>query len=247
MKKLMLLWPCLMLTGSLLHGQSLDEVLQQYFNTIGQDKLITVQTMTMKGKTVVMGMENPFMKITKRPGKLRMEADFQGQKMIQAFDGEKGWVIAPWTGTSDPQELPAEQVKLLKWQAEMDGFLYNYKEKGLTTELIGKEEMEGTEVFKIKQTNQDGDVFIYYIDAGNYMILKTEFNTKILGNEIKLEGYKSNFKEVEGIVFPFNIENRTQGLMANQVVVVDTIILNQEVSDSVFIMPARKVPEAKPQ
>jgi hypothetical protein len=191
-------------------------------------------------------METPFTTITKRPDKFRLEVDIQGQKMIQAFDGEKGWLIAPWAGTTDPQEIPAEQVKFMKWQAEIDGFLYNYKEKGLTTELIGKEDLEGTEVFKIKQTNPEGDVFTYYIDAENYVILKSEITTKMMGNEIKQEGSTSNFKEVEGMVFPFSIENKTQGQVVNQVVV-DTILFNQEVNDSIFIMPAKKVPEPEPQ
>lgn len=246
MKKLILLALGLILAGSVLYGQGLDEVLQQYFETIGQDKLSTVQSMTMTGKSVQMGMETPFTTITKRPDKFRLEVDIQGQKMIQAFDGEKGWLIAPWTGTSDPQEIPAEQVKFMKWQAEIDGFLYNYREKGLTTELIGKEDLEGTEVFKIQQTNTDGDIFTYYIDTENYVILKSEISTKLMGNEIKQEGNNSNFKEVEGMVFPFSIENRSQGQVMNQVVV-DTIIFNQEVNDSIFVMPAKKVPEAKPQ
>ncbi len=246
MKKFTLLVSGLILSGSVLFGQELDEILQQHFKTIGQDKLVTVQTVTMKGKSVQMSMETPFTTIAKRPDKFRLEVDIQGQKMIQAFDGKKGWMVAPWTGSTDAQEIPAEQTRFMKWQAEIDGFLYNYREKGLTTELIGKEDLEGTEVFKIKQTNPEGDIFTYYLDAENFVILKSEILTKMMGTEIKQEGYTSNFREVDGMLFPFSIENRTQGQVANQVVV-DTIIFNQEINDSVFIMPVKKVPEANPQ
>lgn len=246
MKKVTLLTFGLFMGSCFLYGQGLDEVLQQYFKTIGQDKLITVQTTIMKGKSVQMGMETPFTTITKRPDKFRLEVDIQGQMMIQAFDGEKGWLVAPWTGTTDAQEIPAEQTRFMKWQSDIDGFLYNYKERGLTTELIGKEDMEGTEVFKIKQTNPEGDIFTYYLDAENFVILKSEIITKLMGNEIKQEGYNSNFREVDGMIFPFSIENRTQGQVANQVVV-DTIIFNQQVNDSIFVMPVKKVQETTPQ
>jgi outer membrane lipoprotein-sorting protein len=240
MKKLALFTLGFFLAGPFLSAQELDEVLQKYFETIGMDKIAAVQTMTMTGKAVQMGMETDFTTIAKRPYKFRLEVDIQGQKMIQAFDGEKGWIVAPWSGTTDPQEIPAEQIKFMKWQAEIDGFLYNYNEKGMTTELVGKEDLEGTEVFKIQQTNQDGDVFTYYLDAENYVILKSEISTKMLGTEIKQEGHNSNFKVVEGMVFPFSIENKSQGQVINQVVV-DTIFFNSEVNDSIFVMPAKKV------
>jgi outer membrane lipoprotein-sorting protein len=242
MKKVTLLTFGLIMGSYILYGQELDEVLQQYFKTIGQDRLITVQTMTMKGKSVQMGMETPFTTIIKRPDKFRLEVDIQGQTMVQAFDGEKGWLVAPWTGTTDAQEIPAEQTRFMKWQADMDGFLYNYKERDLTTELIGKEDLEGTEVYKIQQTSPEGDIFTYYLDAENFVILKSEIITKMMGNEVRQEGHNSNFREVEGMIFPFSIENRTQGQVANQVVV-DTILFNQEVNDSLFIMPVRKLPE----
>jgi len=246
MKRVTLLTFGLLMGSCFLYGQGLDEVLQQYFETIGQDKLVTVQTMTMKGKSVQMGMETPFTTIVKRPDKFRLEVDIQGQMMVQAFDGEKGWLVAPWTGTTDAQQIPAEQTRFLKWQAEIDGFLYNYKERDLTTELIGKEDLEGTEVYKIKQINPEGDVFTYYMDTENFVILKTEIATRLMGNEIKQEAFNSNFREVDGMIFPFSIENKTQGQVANQVVV-DTIIFNQQVNDSLFIMPVKKVPEAEPQ
>ncbi|MCU0371038.1 MAG: hypothetical protein MUC31_06460 [Bacteroidales bacterium] len=247
MKKMLFLLLGLCISGSFVFGQDLDDVLKQYFETIGMDKLATVQSLTMKGRSMQMGMETTFTTMSKRPDKFRLEVDIQGQTMIQAFDGQKGWLVAPWTGTTDPQEIPADQGKFMKWQAEIDGFLYNYQEKGLTTELIGKEDLEGTPVFKIQQTNQDGDIFTYYLDAENYVILKSEITTHMMGNVIKQEGNNSNFKQVEGMVFPFSIENRSGGQVLNQVVV-DTILIDQEINDSIFIMPAKQsIPEQQPE
>ena len=61
--------------------------------------------MKSSGKTIAQGMELDFEIYTQRPEKFRLEVDIQGAKMIQAFDGEKGWFVAPWTGSLDPIEI----------------------------------------------------------------------------------------------------------------------------------------------
>ena len=79
-------------------------------------------------------------------------------------------------------------------------------EKGFETELIGTEDMEGTEVFKIKQSSADGDIFYQYIDTENFVLLKTSAILKMGESETTSDSYFSNFNEHEGVVTPYNIE-----------------------------------------
>lgn len=246
MKKLALLACVIFISGFLAQAQDLEEILGNHFQTIGQDQVLTIQTMINTGKSIQMGMETNFTLYAKRPDKFRLEADIQGQKFIQAFDGQKGWTIMPWAGTTDPMELPADQVKFMKWQADMDGMLYNWKEKGYAVELTGKEDWEGTEVYKIKLTTQDNDVFYYFMDAENFVILKTEMNTKYQGNDLKEETLTSNYKEVEGVIMPFSMESFSNGQLSRQIMV-ESYTFNSELDDSMFAMPEKKTEEPAPE
>jgi outer membrane lipoprotein-sorting protein len=228
-----------------LKSQDLTEVLNSHFKAIGQEKLTTINSMKTSGKTIAQGMELDFDIFTQRPEKFRLEVDIQGAKMIQAYDGEKGWFVAPWTGSLDPIEISGVQLKSIKQQANMDGMLYNYAEKGYTAELLGKEDMEGTEVFKIKQTDKDGDVYYYFIDAENFVLLKSSSKVKMGESEVESETFYSNYKEFEGMMIAYSFESKTNGQTVSQINI-SSIELNPQIDATIFTMPAKKeVPAEK--
>ena len=103
---------------------SLDEVLAKYYEVSGFEKMKDFQTIIFEGKSNTMGMEYPFKYIKKRSGKIRIEVDIQGTKMIQVFDGEKGWSVIPWSGSTEPQDMTADESKDLRDQADFEGSLY---------------------------------------------------------------------------------------------------------------------------
>jgi outer membrane lipoprotein-sorting protein len=190
-------------------------------------------------------MELDFVMLTLRPEKFRLEVDIQGAKMIQAYDGEKGWFVAPWTGSLDPIEISGVQLKTVKLQADMDGMLYNYEKKELITELIGKEDMEGTEVYKIKQTDKEGDVYFHFIDAENYVLLKTTSKVKMGESEIESETLYSNYKEYEGLMMAHSFESKTNGQTMSQINI-EAVELNPEIDAAIFTMPPKQeVPAEK--
>lgn len=175
----------------------------------------------------------------KRPGKIRVEVEIQGNKMLQGFDGEHGWQVTPWSGTTDPQDMTEDEVKSLKDQADFEGALYNWKEKGHKAELIAKEDMDGTPVYKIKVVKADGNTETDFIDAENFVLLKTTELTKINGNETESDSYASNYKEVNGAQLPFSVENKLKGQTVSSVVI-DKYEVNQEIDDQIFNKPVKK-------
>ncbi len=238
MKKCFALLTSLILTflaGSMF-AQDLDEILSNHFETIGQDKVLKVNTMTMKGKILQQGMELPIILQMKRPDKVRMEASVQGQKIITSFDGENGWQINPMMGSLDPQDLGPDQVKEMKSMGDMDGDLYDYEAKGHQLEFIGEEEMQGTPTFKVKLTKEDGDKVVYYFDADSYVILKIETTRAIQGVEQTFEQFPGNYKMVEGMAMPFNITSSYQGQTIMEIIL-DTVEIDQEIPDSLFARP----------
>lgn len=222
---------------SSIFGQDLDEVLENYYEVSGMDALKKVNTMTIKGKILQMGMEMPYTIYSTRSGKNYLEVPIQGQLMKRGYNGEVAWMVAPWTGSLDPIELTGVQLKSIRIQADMDGMLYDYKNKGYETVLEGKEDMEGTQVFKIKQTDADEDVYYHYIDAENFVLLKTKGIINVQGSKVEGESVMSNYKMVDGIAVAHSIESRMNGQTQSQIIV-EEVILNETVDDSIFEKPA---------
>ncbi len=239
----------LMTTSMALNAQNmtLDEILEAHFETINQDKLLEIDNMVQIGRALQMNMELPYKTVMQRPEKIYMEVEIQGARMQQAYNGETGWMIAPWTGTMEPQDLTGTQLKSFESQADMDGNLYNWEEKGHRVTLVGEEEMEGTPVYNIKLVHTNGDEYNYYMDAENFVVLKVKAKVKVEQGEVEGETYLSNYKPVEGIIMPFVIENRVNGQTQMQIVV-DSVKFNTGIDESIFEKPeAEEMPTEEDQ
>ena len=217
-------------------AQTVDEILAEHFAVIGQEKLLETNTFKTKGKIIQGQFEIPFTSSHKRPMMFRSDAAFQGMEIVSAFDGTNGWSINPFTGATDPQPMTAEQVDQMSIQADYDGIFYNYKEKGYQIEFTGKEDVDDIEVYVLKLTRPNGDIITSYIDAENYVLLKTKSKLKVQGVETEAETIFSNYKYVDEMLSPFSIETKVDGQTVMQMVF-DEIVFNVDVPDSLFNMP----------
>ena len=214
-----------------LNAQTLKEVLDKHFKTIGQEKLVAVKSYSVKATMNQMGMEVPMEMQMKRPNKFRMEMEMQGQKMIQVYDGEKGWFIAPWI-SPEPQELEGPQLQQALDQADIDGELYRYAQKGHKAELMGKEQQDGVEVYNIKLTTKNGDVKNYYIDADKYVIVKAKAKVNAMGQEVEVVQRMSDYKDIDGILMATTIASETP--MGSGKLIMHEIKFNQDINDDIF-------------
>ncbi|MBI2839106.1 MAG: hypothetical protein HYX75_12370 [Acidobacteria bacterium] len=236
------------LMGSQAAAQTVDEIIAKHIQARGGlEKLQSVKTMKVTGKmTMGGGMEAPFTVQMKRPNMFRLDATVQGMTMTQAFDGTTAWKIFPFMGSKAPEKMTEEETKETQKEADIDGPLVGYKEKGHSVELMGKEEMEGTEAYKVKLTMKDGDIKYIYLDGENFLELKESSKSKHEGAEIEVERLSGNYKPVEGIMIAHSVEGRAKGAASGQTVTIDTIELNATIEDSLFAMPPAPAPEPQP-
>ena len=171
----------------------------------------------------------------------RSEAEFQGMKIISAFDGTKGWSINPMMGSSDPQPMTEEQIDRMKMEADYDGMFYNYAEKGYTVEFTGTEAIDDIQTYLLKLTRPNGDILTSYIDAENYVILKIKSKMKVQGVDTEAETLFSNYKYIDNILIPFAIETKMNGQTVMQMVF-DEISYDIDMPDSLFQMPEVSAP-----
>ena len=217
-------------------AQSLSEVLDKHFKAVGQEKLTTVQAFYIKAKVSQMGMEMPMEMKIKKPDMFIMTVDMQSQKMIQAFDGEKGWMVAPWIST-EPQELAGDQLTQAKEQVNMEGELYNYEKKGSSAELAGKVNVDGKDAYRIKLTGKDGNTKDYFIDANTYFITKVKAKVSAQGQTVDIEQSMSDYKTIDGITMPMKIE--TMSPMGTALIIMEEVKFNENFEDAIFKQPAK--------
>lgn len=190
-------------------------------------------------------MEMPFTVEFKKPHKIRLEFTMQGMTAIQAFDGEVGWSVMPFLGKTEPEEMAEDQVKQLKNQADFEGVLVDYKEKGHTVELVGEEEVDGTPAYKLKVTRADGDVDFLYLDAEYFVEFMVEATREVQGSEVTVSTVLGDYKEVDGLLFAHSMEMAFGGGEAQQVITIESIELGIDLPDARFAMPEKTEAEAE--
>src|SRR5262245_8990533 len=165
-----------LLLAPAVHAQTVDEILAKHFEAQGGlDKLKALNTMRITGSmTVGPGMDAPIVIERKRPAKDRTEFTFQGMVGAQVFDGEQAWSVLPFMGKKDPELASEEDTKLRKDDSDFDGPLVDWKTKGHTVELVGKEPVEGAEAFKLKVSKKNGNIDYYFLDTETYLLVKQE-------------------------------------------------------------------------
>ncbi|NWF50885.1 MAG: outer membrane lipoprotein-sorting protein [Ignavibacteriaceae bacterium] len=219
-------------------AQSLDEILSKHFEIIGQKSLSLMQTLSYQGNIIQSGTQVPVRGFIKRPNMIMTEINLQGVISKQGFDGVNGWIINPFTGDSVARPASEEELELLMDQADMDGLLYNYEQKGFSVRLLGQEDLEGQPTFVIELVKPSGNTYKYYLDARNYVILKTSTSLEYGGSPRLNEYIFSNYKKVQGILVPFKTDIVVDKQMVVQYVF-DDISFNRVIEDALFQPPAK--------
>ena len=238
--KIISLVAILFLAASAAPAQSVDELIAKNIQAHGgMAKLKSMQTMRTTGKYITPGgFRVDLVQENKRPDKVREEDIVQGAAQIDAYDGHTSWEINPFQGRKDPQLLSEDDSKSLIEDADFDGQIVDYKEKGHKAEFVGHDSVEGTDCYKIKLTLKNGTVRYYYLDADSYLELKIETQRMIRGAIQETEVYLGDYEQVNGIYFPFASESGEKGDPNRTKLTVDKIEINVPLDDSRFALPA---------
>ncbi|HKQ57037.1 MAG TPA: outer membrane lipoprotein-sorting protein [Candidatus Eisenbacteria bacterium] len=230
----------LALLAPIASAQTADELVTKNIAAKGGlEKLKAINSSRATGRMVAgPGMEFPFTMVNKRPNSTRIEFNVQGMTGIQAYDGKTAWMSMPFMGKKDPEPMAADEAKMFEEQADFDGPLVDYKAKGHSIELVGKEQVEGADAYKLKLTLKNGDVRYIYLDAETYLEIKMEAKRMVRGSEMEGESYLGDYKEVGGIMMAHSMESGAKGNPQRQKLIIDKVEMNVDLADNLFAMPA---------
>lgn len=228
-------------------AQTVDEVIAKNIQAHGGlDKIKAVNTFRNTSKLSFGPYRAMYLQENKRPNKVREEFAIQGLAQVQAYDGKTAWQVSPFEGRKDPQLMTAEDAKSLIVDSDVEGPLVDYKAKGHKAELMGHDSVEGTDCYKVRLTMKNGDVRYYYLDTDSFLELKLEIQSTVRGTLQETEQYFGDYEKVDGIYYPFAVEQAQKGNAQRQKLSVDKIEINVPIEDSRFEMPVIKpAPTAK--
>lgn len=217
-------------------AQNLDKVLNDFYKASSQEKMTKIKTIRTSGKNIyaAMGMETGFTLYQSRPVKLRVEADFQGSKIVQTYNGTTGWMYAPAMGINEPQELGTDELKLILTQAEFESPLWNYKEKGHQAELDG--ESEDGKAHQVKFTMENGDVMTFLISKETNLLSGMISNQVVQGNETLIQVSMKDYKTVKGIPMAHYMSTSMAGQIVSTITI-ESIEVNKEMDAALFEKP----------
>ena len=207
-------------------GLTASNVIDNYINVIGgKAKLENVFTLISNGDLELPAGVQQQVKISvkeKMPNKesVKQKILMNGQVMMeggQSFDGESGYILGP-QGRTEMDEKTITKMKAV--QGIFDELYYTDEE----LELINISNIDGDDAYKIKVTKGSDISYKYYSISSGYLVsVESEDENK----NIATTNY-SDFRDVDGIIFPFIVE------IQGQKVIISEILVNQEIKDSSF-------------
>ena len=136
---------------SVCNAQTVDEIVNKYVDSLGgAAKIQSIKTVRMEATMSMMGNDIGIVITNSHLVGSRVDISFNGQDGYTIVTPTKGWSYLPFQGQTEPTPMPEEQLKIQQTSLDLQGNLFNYKEKGNQLELQGKEKLDGFAACKRK-------------------------------------------------------------------------------------------------
>jgi len=184
----------------------------------------------------------PYVLEQKRPGKMRLEFEFDGEVAVQTYDGKAGWKLTPFLGRRNPDPMAASELREAAGSSDPRGLLIDHSVRGHKVELLGREQVGGRDAFKLKVTLPEGAVRWVYLDAETALEVKQEMRRRLGRRERLVETYFYDWQTTQGVLIARRQETRTEGRKNTLPFVVQTLRVNVPIADERFGRPAALPP-----
>jgi hypothetical protein len=229
-------------------AQTVDDIVAKHIQARGgHEKLKAIQTIKMT-RTVA----TPFTSVEvviykKRPNLIRWEQTAKGQKtsVPRAVNATGAWDIAQGKVVMRPEPLAIEGREI---DGDFDGLLVDWKEKGHTVTLDGKEKVGTRDTYKLKVTTKGGTSRDVYLDAETYLDAQIVGKVRLPQMDPKTKEFRyndttlvfSDWREVNGVKFPFSVDEERIGGPITQsfAIYTEKIELDVPMDDALFAPPA---------
>ena len=213
-----------------IQAQTADEIIEKYINAIGgKEKWKQVKSMKVNGFIEVQGIKINFTQQAIHNVGVRVDAEFQGQKIIDITTPTKGWSQNPFGGRSSLQPISEEELKQKLDELDIQDEFIDYAAKGSAVDFLGKDEEDGNEFYKVKMTTKNNNESVYFFDVNTSLSYKEEKTVKQQGQEMKMVTKVFDYKTI-----PFGIKIPHKSEQMGQILVTDKIEVNTTIDENIF-------------
>lgn len=230
MKKLFISAALLLTTVVTVSAQTADEVINKYIDAIGgKAKCLSIKSLKVEGQIELQGIAIPFVTQSIQEKASRMDAEFQGMKIVEIVTPQAGWSMDGTRGESTLKPMSQDDLKTKVDVLDIQDQLIDYAQKGHKVEMLGKDEAEGNEYYKVKLTTKEGTDKVYFFDIKTYLPYKVENTMNVSGQEIKVEVKYLDYQTLEnGVKRAFKQE------MGPMMMVSKKITINPVIDETIF-------------
>lgn len=217
-------------------AQTADEIVTKYIDAIGgAANWKKVTSLVQTGSMSVQGADVSVVVSVLHNKGSRQDISLMGMNGYMIVTPTAGWNFMPFgNGQTAPEPMTAEDVKQGQAELDVQGSLVDYKSKGHSVELIGSEDVDGTDCFKLKVNLKNDRSETYFIEKKGYTLIKTVGVRKANGQEMELTTTFSNYQKLpEGIVLPMTI-NVPLGPGMNVDMTITKVEVNKTIDESIF-------------
>jgi hypothetical protein len=231
--------------GRTASAQTADEVIEKYLTAIGGRAALgkvtsrsTVGTMTLS--TPAGEISGPVEILNQQPNKsrtlIKMDLSSLGagpMTVDQRFDGTTGYVLDSLQGNRD---ITGNQLDNMKNNAFPNPLL-NYRERGVTVELGGKEKAGDRDAYVLIVKPKSGSVVRQFIDAESYLPIKlvAKIDLPQVG-EVEQTTEFSDYRDVDGVKTPFRV--KASSAVQSFTITVTKVEHNVKIDEALFSKPA---------
>lgn len=216
-------------------AQTADEVVNKHVEAIGGlANWKKVNSLVQNGTMSVQGLSIDLTITTVNGKGSRQDIVAMGMNNYMIVTPTEGWRFFPIQQQQAPEAMTADDVKESQDMLDVTGSLVDFKAKGHSIELLGKEDVDGTECFKVKLTQKGGKTETYFIDTKTYYIVKNVTVMKANGQEAEVFTTYSNYQKLpEGISVPMSM-SIPLGPGMNVDLTVAKVEVNKAVDEAIF-------------
>jgi hypothetical protein len=215
-------------------SQTLDQIIDNYLSARGQSVFNELQTMIVKGEKVYPNgdLKSDFAEYIKYPGKFREDTFWEGLKHSVLYNNGKGGIINPYSGNIVKEsfaDISVDRIRAME-SSDIQGLLYNWKEKCKQVISKGKTTINGIEMFRIRIITNTSDTLDYYIDTKDYLLKQVAC---FPDNPDPTVYTYDKYRNVNGMQLPFEILNsNSSGWLVKETI--REYLFNEAVADSLF-------------
>jgi hypothetical protein len=218
-------------------AQTVDELLARHVEARGgAAKIKAIESLRIERTIAATFNDIDVVIYKKRPGFYRSEQKPEGSPNVTV----RGFADTAWETVNGKTSVRqgAGAVEQREVDADFDGFLIDYRDKGHAIALEGRARAGATDAWKLKVTMKSGAVRYVYLDAATLLEARHESTVEVQPNRrIATTITFGDWREVGGVKFPFAIEEERDAPGQTFVFYTKKIEVNVPIDEALFRMP----------